>query len=351
MIHFSEVLGHEQPLDTLRRALASGRLHHAYLFLGPAGIGKGGVAEAFAAALLCESPGRPEIPHPEVSRETREEACGRCASCVWVKSRTHPDFHRLEVPEGKSRIAIEQFHALEATLQLAAYGRRRRVAIADPADLLSREAQHAFLKTLEEPRPDTVLVLVTARPSALLATIRSRCQQLVFGPIPADRLSHALIERWNVPRERADLLAGLSRGSVGRALELQKEQTLAQRDILLDAAGQAARGAIGPGLAWAEQFRALPDDRDRALGLLELMALYARDVLVLASGGRAADLAHRDRADRIARDAVAPGAPHRAARAFERIEQTRRDIQRNVNPALALQVLFTDLAAGGGACP
>jgi hypothetical protein len=106
-----------------------------------------------------------------------------------------------------------------------------------------------------------------------------------------------------------------------------------------------------PALEWAEQFRALPDDRDRALGLLELMALYARDVLVLASGGSAADLAHRDRADRIARESAAPGASDWAARAFERIERTRRDIQRHVNPSLALQVLFTDLATQGGGRP
>jgi DNA polymerase-3 subunit delta' len=338
MIRFSEVLGHERTLEILRRALASGRVHHAYLFHGSPGVGKGGVAEAFAAALLCESAEEPE-------------ACGRCASCVRVKSHTHPDLHRLEVPEGKSRIAIEQFHALEAALQLVAYSRRRRVAIVDPADLLSREAQHAFLKTLEEPRPDTVLVLVSALPSALLTTIRSRCQPVAFGPIPADRLARALTERWGVPRERAGLLAGLSRGSVGRAIALEKEEALAQRDMLLDVAAQASRGVVGPGLVWAERFRGLPDDRDRALGLLDLAALYARDVLVIASGGREADLAHRDRADRIARDAAVPGAPAQAARAIERIERTRRDIQHNVNPSLALQVLLTDLAARPGAPP
>jgi len=334
VIRFSDILGHARPIEILTRALDSGRLHHAWLFHGPEGVGKRTVADAFAAALLCERPGE-------------GGACGRCPACAKCAAGTHPDIHFLEVPEGRSRIPIERFHELEAALQLVAYERRRRVAIVDPADLLSREAQHAFLKTLEEPRPETVLILVTSRPSALLATILSRCQRIAFGPIPADLLADALVRRRQVEPARAALLAGIARGSLGRAIEIEEEESLGDRDTALGVIGRAVSGRIGEGIEWAEKFRGAAEDRERALAILELLALEARDVLILASGGSPDDLAHRDRAEETARKAKVPGAAERAGRAFDRIAVARRDILRNVNPALALQAMLADLASGG----
>ncbi len=333
MIRFSDILGHPRPIEILRRALDSGRLHHAWLFQGSEGVGKRTLAEAFAAALLCERPD-PEGP------------CGQCPACVKCRARSHPDLHRLEVPEGRSRIPIEAFHALEGELQLVAYAHRRRVAIVDPADLLSREAQHAFLKTLEEPRPDTVLILVTFRPSAILATILSRCQRIAFGPIPVDLLADHLVRSKRADPAQATLVAGIARGSLGRAEALLGEKALAHRDDAVRAIEGACAGRMSTGITWAEGFRGAAQDRERALDLLDLLLLEARDVMVLASGGAAGDLAHRDRARESARKAEAPGAAGRAGRVFNRIAVARRDILRNVNPALALQGMFADLAVG-----
>jgi DNA polymerase-3 subunit delta' len=337
-MRFTDVLGHPRPLAILRRALASGRIHHAWLFHGAEGVGKRTVAEAFAQALLCEAPGP-------------DGGCERCPACAKVRAGTHPDLHRLDVPGERSRIPIEQFHALEAGLQMAAFEGRRRVALIDKADLLSREAQHAFLKTLEEPRPDTVLVLVTPRPSALLGTILSRCQRVAFGAIPPDVIARELVRRGNADAPRADLVAGIARGSLGRAIELAAANALADRDAAIEMADAAAQGILAPGLGWSEDFKGTAADRERVIRVLELLSLRARDVLVLASGGKAADLAHRDLADRSAREARVPGAALRAARAFARIAAARRDVIANVNPSLALQGLFVDLAAGTAAGP
>ncbi len=333
-MRFDQMLGHTRPLEILRRAIESGRLPHAWLFQGPEGVGKRALADAFAAALLCERPGP-------------GGACGDCPACVQFRAGSHPDLHRLELPEGRSRIPIEAFHALEAELQLAAYARGRRVAIVDPADLLSREAQHAFLKTLEEPRPGTVLILVTSRPSALLATIRSRCQHVAFGPIPADLLAGHLVREKRAEPARAALVAAIARGSLGRAEALLAEKALADRDGAIGEIERACAGRIRDGIAWAEGFRGDARDRERALDLIDLLLLESRDVMVLASGGAATDLAHRDRAGESARKATEPDAAGRAGRVFDRIATARRDILRNVNPALALQGLLADLAAGG----
>lgn len=333
-MRFSDILGQERPLAILRRAMRGARVAHAYLFQGPEGVGKRRVAVAFAAALLCERP-------------AEEEACGACPACVRLRAGTHPDLHVLEVPAGKSRIPIDRFHVLESELQLSAHGGRRRVAIVDPADALSSEAQHAFLKTLEEPGAGTVFILVTARPSALVATILSRCQGVGFGPIPADALRRALASREGIDPKRAEVLAALARGSLGRALALGEAGALSARDDLLEIEAAAGGGQIGPALAWSEKLRGTEEDRARALALLDLLLLKARDVMVLASGGGPADLAHRDRAGATRAEAAAPDAALRAARAFARILTAQHDIRRNVTPALALGGLFADLAPRG----
>lgn len=312
--------------------MGASRVAHAYLFQGSAGVGKRTVANAFAAALLCDSP-------------RDHEACANCASCVKFRAGTHPDFHLLEVPEGKSRIPIEQFHTVETDLQLVAQAGGRRVAIVDPADLLSFEAQHAFLKTLEEPRPDTVFILITSRPSALVVTILSRCQRVGFGPIPAGKMHETLLKRSDIEEQRAGLLAGLARGSLGRALALNDEKILAEMNAMLDVADSAASGLLGPALEWAEGIRYTEEARTRAVLLLDLLLLNVRDVMVLASGGEAADLAHTDRAGKLRREAGQRGAARRAGKAYSRILEAQRDIRRNVNPALALQGMFAELAA------
>ncbi len=324
--------------------MRANRVANAYLFQGSAGVGKRTVANAFAAALLCDSPGD-------------HEACANCASCAKFKAGTHPDFHLLEVPEGKSRIPIEQFHTVEAELQLVAQVGGRRVAIVDPADLLSFEAQHAFLKTLEEPRPDTVFILITSRPSALIVTILSRCQRVGFGPIPAGKVREALLRRSDIEEQRAGLLARLARGSLGRALALNDEKILAEMDMMLDVADSAASGLLGPALQWSEGIRYTEEGRTRAVLLLDLLLLNVRDVMVLASGGEAADLARTDRAGKLRGQAGRGGAARRAGKAYTRILEAQHDIGRNVNPALALQGMFADLAvespppSGGAGSP
>ncbi len=163
---------HAHARDNLGAALAAGRLPHGLLLQGPAGVGKERFASALAAALLCSARGE------------CFEACGHCAECRLSRAGTHPDVHwvRLLVdPEtGKDRksIGIDQVRDLCEQLAMTSLRRGYRVAILVPAARMTTSAQNALLKTLEEPAPRTLLVLVTARPSALLPTLRSRCQRI-----------------------------------------------------------------------------------------------------------------------------------------------------------------------------
>ncbi|MFM1987907.1 MAG: polymerase subunit delta [Pseudomonadota bacterium] len=166
--------------EVLRRELSAlERLPHALLLIGTPGVGKSRYADALAAALLCESPA------------TDGRACGRCGACAWTAAGTHPDLRRLtrEIDgEGKQarEIRIGQVRGLSDFLVVGGHRGGRRVVLIDPADAMNTESSNALLKTLEEPGEGLVFVLVTGRPDAIAATIRSRCQVRVLEAPPMD---------------------------------------------------------------------------------------------------------------------------------------------------------------------
>lgn len=157
---------HEQARDRVGAALAHGRLPHGLLLQGPAGVGKEHFASALAAGLFC------------IGRGERFEACGQCAECQLSRAGTHPDVHWVRPLEDKKTVGVDQVREVCEKLAMTSMRRGYRVAVVVPAEKMTPQAQNALLKTLEEPAPRTVLVLVTARPSALLPTLRSRCQRI-----------------------------------------------------------------------------------------------------------------------------------------------------------------------------
>ena len=165
----SEIVGNKDVQERLWYTVEGNRLAHAYLFSGPEEIGKKTIAHAFAQRILCET----------------SNACGLCSSCVQWRG-VHPDFLFI-VPEGEGlrrNIGVEQVRAARHFLQLSPQAGERKVLVIDEADRLTGEATNAFLKTLEEPSPRMVIVLVTAMPWMLLATVRSRCLTVRFYLVP-----------------------------------------------------------------------------------------------------------------------------------------------------------------------
>jgi DNA polymerase-3 subunit delta' len=180
--------------------LASGRLPHAVLITGRAGLGKGLFAEALAAGLLCQSPSGPA------------RACGQCRSCGLLAAGAHPDLVRAEPAEAGKPIKVDQVRAVVGALALRAGLGGRKVALLLPADAMNRHAANALLKTLEEPPGDTVLLLVSHAPGRLPATVLSRCQRLVIAP-PAAGPGQAWLEA-QLPG------AGHARPAAARLLDL-----------------------------------------------------------------------------------------------------------------------------------
>lgn len=196
------------------------RLPHALLLTGAPGLGKQVFAEAFASVLLCTAP------------HNKNNRCGACRSCQLLDAQTHPDLIVIQPEENSSTIKIDQIRELTDQLNQTAQQGGYKVVIINPADALNTAAANALLKTLEEPSPKTLILLITATPSTLSATIRSRCQKILF---KAPQLMHAkswLRTQLDNQIDNESLLA-IADGAPLLAVELAKNNVLQQHEQLL----------------------------------------------------------------------------------------------------------------------
>src|SRR3989440_7156430 len=178
---FRDVLGHNRLITLLTRSVAGASLPPSLLFAGPAGVGKRKTALAVAQALNCLTP-------------RDGDACGACTACARIARGVHPDVSIVE-PEDSGAIKIEQVRDVVDRAAYRPFEGRRRVVIIDNADALVAAAQNALLKTLEEPPPSSIFILVTSRPDVLLPTVRSRCPELRFRPMSPADIAAALTAR------------------------------------------------------------------------------------------------------------------------------------------------------------
>ena len=230
---------HEENWQRLQSSEARARLPHALLLRGPAGVGKRCFARRLARTLLCRSP-------------SREDACGQCRACHLASGELHPDLHRIEAPEDRKLIGIEQLREVNERLTLTASGGTRKVVVMAPAEAMTRPAANTLLKTLEEPPGDTVFILVSDRSSLLPATIRSRCQALSFPCPPAPLALQWLEGRLDTGQSAATLLE-LAHGAPLRAAELARRNDV--RSELLREVESLLEGAADPvsvAERWAE---------------------------------------------------------------------------------------------------
>jgi len=335
---FSELIAQDRALSPLRSALRRGALHHAYLFGGPDGVGKGRAARLLAQAANCE--GGVQGPGG-----LRDDPCGACGPCRKIARGVHPDVLVLaeervmakagawEPKGGRSPskdIVVDQVRDLvDRRLAMKRFEGRHRFVIVDPADAMNAQAQNALLKTLEEPPADTTLVLVAASPDALLPTIRSRCQRVPFAPIPSAGIS-ARLEAEGRPPEKARLAAALSGGSLGRALAVDDASLEAQAAAVVGAASLEPDDA-GAWLAFAKEHGG---DREEAAALCELLLVWLRDVAAAQAG--ATDLALADLGE-ATRRAAATLAPAEALRRRREVKRAAAALRQNGAPVLALE--------------
>jgi DNA polymerase III subunit delta' len=302
--------------------LASGRMPHALLLTGPEGIGKLALAEALARAAMCTEPG------------SGGGACGHCQSCRLHAADTHPDMTRLTIPEDKTQILVDQIRELAETMGLSRSMGAHRVAILWPADAMNPNAANSLLKTLEEPPARSLLILVTAEPSRLPATIRSRCQ-IAAVPLPPVADTRAWLAEEGVAEADMDVLLCLARGAPLAARALAEEGAVdLWRALLhdLDALLGGKRGVVALAETWNAQ------DAERVIRWIQI-ALWesARHGMT----GREGSGALRD-FQPLAKTLDLVQAFHLQ----DRLTEWRRLARTTVNAQLLLEEVFAALAPG-----
>jgi DNA polymerase-3 subunit delta' len=319
------VVGHDWAVALLHRSLMEGRVGHAYLITGSPQIGKTTLARTYARALNCTHP------------QAEQRPCGASRSCRLVGEGNHPDVQLIE-PDGLY-LKIDQIRALQHQVALSPLEGRWKVYILRQMERATPEAANALLKTLEEPPSHAVLILTASEAEALLPTIVSRCQPIPLRPLSRQTVAQALVSRWGVPPERASLLANLSGGRLGWAVEAYgKPSVLERRSRWLDelqelmGMGRADRFTYAGGLS-----------RDPA-ALREAIGLWLtwwRDLL-LATHGSSTMFTHQDRSAELRRLAarLRPGQVHQTV---EAIRAAIQGLDSHANPRLTAEVLMLSL--------
>ncbi len=320
---FKEIVGHRRPIRLLQQALLKDRLPHAYLFLGPEGIGKRLTALTLAKTLNCE--------------QGKGDCCEKCLPCRKIEDSNHPDVGVIS-PDGQF-IKIDQIRQLQRSLSYRPYEGRKRVCILDNADRMKAEGANALLKTLEEPPPDTLLILLAPETDALLPTIVSRCQQVSFTPLPLNEMTKELTMRLSLDQAEAKTLAELSQGSPGRALEMFHHEVWEKRpkfiQDLIDLSSQGVQRAF----AVAGSLADLGDDLPLAF---PIMISWYRDLIVWNEQKDVNWLINQDFHEEIRKRAGLMSRKSLVHR-VEAINQTAKALSRNVNRLLAMENLMLQL--------
>jgi DNA polymerase III subunit delta' len=321
-MRFAEIYGHEKPIAILKSAMAKDRIAHAYLFYGMDGIGKKTTASVFARALNCGGLDPP---------------CDACASCRKAEHKNHPNIITVQA-EGQF-IKIGAVKEIQARMTFRP-GEGRRIFILREADRMNAAAANALLKTLEEPSAGNILLLTTARPHALPLTILSRCQHLRFSPLPPGEVARFLREKEGLETAAAEILAASSGGSIGRAVEMNREDYLALRNTILELLAEDNPEDLLKRLAFAGRFGT---EREEIMERLRILRNGYRDGLVLRETGEKERLMFRDRAGVI--EAVAGRLAGRdLLRNIAAVDAAMSAIAQNANKSLTLEAMLIKLA-------
>ena len=327
-------VGHEKAKRILQRGLVEDRVSHAYMLSGPAGVGKMTLALDLARALNCLGTDKP---------------CDECVQCGRIERGVHADLHVIGVSEdarsGRQRvlIGIEQIREALREASLKPYEGSYRVFIIDGAENLSEEAANSLLKTLEEPPEQVVLVLLTTDHNTVLPTLVSRCQLLELRTLTDSAIASLLEAEHGMEADRAGEIAKLSQGVAGWAVRAAAEPEMVEELMTrLDAVEGVLDAALEQRFAYANELAfSFGRDRDRVRRELDLWRSWWRDVLLVKHERPqlVANTAKLESLERVAENLTAK----QVTAAVEAVADTKRYLDRNVNPRLALEDLMLAL--------
>jgi DNA polymerase-3 subunit delta' len=286
---FDRIIGQEVAINSFKQILGANRLSHGYIFAGPSGVGKFLFARTLAKILLCE-------------KDTNDwllKGCDECRSCRLIDKNSHPSLRIIEVEMGKKEISIATVREIEKELMFASFYKSYRVFIFDGAEQMSDEASHCFLKTLEEPARNTIIILITSHLSSLLPTILSRCQIIKFYPLRRDKIKKYLVENGDmkVSTTEANFLTYLCEGSIGDAFRLHSHNFLTQREWLIKRVITRNFDGLTSGIIAFARENSEDNEtiRQEIIWQLKIIGLFIRDILWLYYGVSSDKLLNQDK--------------------------------------------------------
>jgi DNA polymerase-3 subunit delta' len=330
------VIGQPKAVELLRYSLERGRLAHAYLFSGQPHVGKTTLAINLAQAVNCEQEAPP---------------CGQCTSCLRIAAGKHADVQiigRLSDNSSgdagpRKEISIGQIRELQQAAALRPYEGKHRVFIIDGAEHLNEESANCLLKTLEEPPPDVLIILLAANDARLLPTIVSRCQRVELTPVPANSIEQELIENRQTEPGRAKLLSRLCRGGIGWAISASLDESLLQeRSLRLNELQELAAASLDRRFDFAARLAAqFSRNRDSVEGVLRLWLDWWRDLLLVKEGCAEliTNVDQEATLDQYSEDYSLAD----ISQFIEAIRAALKQLEQNANPRLVLEVLMLSI--------
>lgn len=325
------VWGHDWAVDFLQRSVAHKRNRHAYLITGARQVGKMQLALTFAMVLNCT--------HDDESARP----CMECRSCKLINSGNHPDIIFSQKEEKSDILKIDAIRDVMRLIALKPFSSRFRIAIFDDFDAAQNRAQDALLKTLEEPPPHAVLIVLAESTENIMSTITSRCQLIPLRPVAMAQVQ-CYLEIHGADEERASLLARLSSGRIGWALNALRDETVMQeRDDMLNMLIEVIEGNRARRFEIAEELEKIGRKDKTALRyLLEMWQAYWRDVLLLAQGSpvKPCNTDRLKEMERLVQQQIQPDDALKALQATRTM--LMETIKTNANMRMAFEVLFLD---------
>ena len=323
MLGFNDILGHEQIKDHFRNAVQTGKVSHAYILSGEAGMGRKSLANAFALNLLCEK----GLPDP----------CMQCHACKQVLAGSHPDLIYV-THEKPASIGVDDIREqINDTILVRPYSSYYKIYIVDEAEKMTVQAQNALLKTIEEPPSYAVILLLTTNPDAFLPTILSRCVQLKLKPLKDVVVKEYLIQSLGVEESQAEIYAAFARGNLGKAIHLAESEDFKRMyDEIRHMLKHLKEADISELLDYIHKLR---EENLDIYSCLDFMQMWYRDVLMYKTTKDINLLIFKDEFSTIKSMSTVSGYEG-LERILEAIDKARIRLDANVNTELVMELML-----------